>query len=426
MSIFNIVFYITAAFYVYVIGKLLDAFLGKKKFKITTTLGIYAAFYIATLVAFFVFGNPIINMATSLVFIMLMTLNYKANWKHKIFFSILTYIIMFASEELAYIIYTKLDVQTDIAEPQIIGIFAVMVISRVFVYVISLILSNRKRKTEDGTLPLFSWVVIVTIPVLTTYLTGTIIIHYEIYDSVVLILSIVALVVTNVVTFNLYDLLQKFFSSHFNKVIMENQMDSYKKQLDLIYTSQENSKALLHDMKNHMTVISEFLSQEDIESATGYLKDINKEISANSSKIITGNVEIDSILNYKVSQADKNGININIKSNIPKKLNIATFDLNIVLGNLLDNAIEATINGKSNRDIDISIKLEKGIVYIKTQNYTDKKPKMRNGVVVTSKKDKEHHGYGLKNVRNTVKKYDGDISLSYDDNVFESVVLLYN
>ena len=425
MGIYNIVFCITTAFYMYIISRLLDTFLGEKKCSFIIIILEYIAFYGSLIAVFFIHDNPIWNLTLSVTFILLLTTNYKSNWKHKIFFGVLTYIIMFASDEIVYIATQTSGLSIEGDNEEILNVF-VLVISRFIAYTFSLVLSNRKREIDSQTLPLLNWIVVFTIPVLTTFLTGTIIVHYEVFNSWVLIFSIIALVIINLIIFNLYDLLQKFFKSHFDEVIMKNQINSYKKQLDLIYTSQENSKALLHDMKNHLTIIGEFLRINDSESARKYLLDINKEMSVNTTRIITGNLEIDSILNYKSNQARKKGIRINIKSNIPRKLNISPFDLNIVLGNLIDNAIEATVMGKSKADIDISIKLEKGIVYIKTRNFYLKKPKYFNGEIVTSKMDKKAHGYGLKSVKSTVKKYNGDISLSYADNIFEVIVLLYN
>ena len=101
------------------------------------------------------------------------------------------------------------------------------------------------------------------------------------------------------------------------------------------------------------------------------------------------------------------------------------FDLCIIFGNLLDNAIEAC--SKMNnipKEIFIKVRMQHDIIYIYVKNTSYKYPKKIDGKFITSKKNKEYHGIGIESVRKSVEKYNGHLDFDYDNNMFRTTIII--
>ena len=97
-----------------------------------------------------------------------------------------------------------------------------------------------------------------------------------------------------------------------------------------------------HDMKNHMMTLSSLMAIGDRQELFEYMKKINANIETETVHVDTGNHYVDSILNYKIEEAIRAGAQVKVEIHIPDKLNIQAFDLNVIIGNLMDNAIEGS------------------------------------------------------------------------------------
>ena len=138
----------------------------------------------------------------------------------------------------------------------------------------------------------------------------------------------------------------------------------------------------------------------------------------------TGNDTVDSLLNYKLQKANEVLNQVETKISIPEQLRLRSFDLNVLLGNLLDNAIDASMQTEDKK-LKITIKLDKGILFLNICNSCQRIAERRNNFLETAKEDKVNHGIGLKNVHRIVKKYHGDIAFSYENNSMETNVMMY-
>ena len=140
----------------------------------------------------------------------------------------------------------------------------------------------------------------------------------------------------------------------------------------------------------------------------------------------SGNIVVDSILNYKLREAKNKGAQIELELKIPRELNIFPFDMGVILGNLLDNAITAVSKRDRERKIKVSMYFEKNTVYINIENTFDGNLIIEEGRYKTTNKDKFNHGFGLLSVKKILEKYNGEIHISSDGQVFTANVLLYN
>lgn len=201
----------------------------------------------------------------------------------------------------------------------------------------------------------------------------------------------------------------------------------YKKNYEDIDQMLKISGQRLHDMKNHFVVIKELCVQNNLSGIEEYVDDIYDEYFNQSFQEWTGNRIVDIILNQKKIIAERKGIEFNLEVKKIPEIKLSDIEICSLLGNLLDNAIEACEKQREEaRFIDVKMQAKKGFLFIKIKNSISSKPKIERGVFITSKKDKATHGYGLKSVNRIVKKYEGDISYTIEEETFEIRIYFYD
>ena len=194
------------------------------------------------------------------------------------------------------------------------------------------------------------------------------------------------------------------------------------KEVENIYNQMRGWK---HDYHNHIQVMKAYLALEKYSEMDIYLDDFAKDLTSIDTIIKTGNIMIDSILNSKLSMAISQDIKINAKGLVPRSINIAEIDLCVIIGNLMDNAIEATIKLEKSEDRFIRVYLRemKDQLYISVTNSVGGEVKKVNLEYISSKLGM-NHGFGLKRVDSIVNKYGGFINRQNEKGVFATEVIL--
>lgn len=199
--------------------------------------------------------------------------------------------------------------------------------------------------------------------------------------------------------------------------------ENYNKINDLY---QKNAKNF-HDFKNHVSTINRMLKVENYSKAESYVEELDDIAYSSPVTFYTGVDIVDAVLNNKVQEAKDKDIQITVQAVYLNDTRIKSVDICAILANLLDNAIEACIKieDKDKRYIDIVINCTTSVVVVKIINSIGEKPVKEKGRLITSKKAKGLHGYGLPSVKSSLKKYDGSISQEYTDKVFKTTVGMY-
>ena len=142
----------------------------------------------------------------------------------------------------------------------------------------------------------------------------------------------------------------------------------------------------------------------------------------------TGSAVLDTVLSAKIHEAQKQQIQLIPAIAIYEKLNIRTIDLALLLGNALDNAIEATANivDEAERKIYLSVKSYQNVLHIRVKNPVLEPVRIENNTVQTTKINREFHGLGISNMKSIVEKYDGTFSIESSDGVFILNIVLEN
>jgi len=180
-----------------------------------------------------------------------------------------------------------------------------------------------------------------------------------------------------------------------------------------------------HDYHNHIQTMKAFLTMGQEAEHHQYLNKLDADLTSVDTVLKTGNVMVDAILNSKISIAQANGININAKATVPGELSLSAIDLSIIIGNLLDNAIEACIKlpDETSRFIRIYVGRHKSMLYISVTNAMGEKPKKGNGDFHTTKKAL-FHGYGIKRIDRIAAKCGGYVNRQNEDGVFATEVMM--
>ena len=189
-------------------------------------------------------------------------------------------------------------------------------------------------------------------------------------------------------------------------------------------TYADNAK-LYHDLHNHIEAIYQCLIQGDTKEAVRYCEDLRTPVRQISQTVWTGDKALDYLISSKMALAEQEQIKTKVNIEYPHNTNIRSVDLTTVLGNLLDNALEAAKAAPENlRFLNLTIRRINAMLIIKVENGYGNTPVQENGKLLTSKKDKAFHGWGLKSVQTAADRYDGTIRTDYKDHVFQSVVTL--
>ena len=208
-----------------------------------------------------------------------------------------------------------------------------------------------------------------------------------------------------------------------DRKLLKHQLKLYQKQLALTEKSQKTICSLRHDMKYHITFLRSCLRKKDIPNALRYLDEIEKCIETSENFIHSGNYAVDSILNYYLGHATQLGCKLTTKIMVPPKLKISDFDLTILLGNLLENALDA-IRRVEKRTLDVYMNYEINILYISIYNSYDGVYKKNDRNYVSTKKDTKNHGYGLQNIQAILDKYNGISQFTAEQSTFRADIIL--
>ena len=218
-------------------------------------------------------------------------------------------------------------------------------------------------------------------------------------------------------------LLQRIMKREEDKtIIYQNKL--MKQQMDEIENIYMTMRGWRHDYHNHLQSLKGFLSLNKVEQMKDYLNELETDLDSIDTLYHSGNLQLDSILNAKLAIAEKGQIRIHCDASIPPQLHVSDLDLCVILGNLLDNAIESCrkIKDPDERFIRVYIGILKKQLYISITNATSETVKQRTDHYFTTKRG--DHGHGLKRVDQVVKKYDGYLNRQNEPGVFATEIIL--
>ena len=423
MGIYDWIYILTQPFATYIIYKFMHIFFDERQTTAKTEFMSYVIYMIFITGVYLLINIPIVMLVCNLGCFFLLTLNYYAPLLKKFMATLLIYIsLMFIEIILARFIsgYFEFETFSTNNYSSILGLVTIKLLS----FMLVLILKNFKNMKEGIEISAFNWISIILIPGVSIFIT-ILLLQAKNINNFYVFLSIILLFAINFITFYLYDNIAATFQIKIEQMQLIEQNKSYERQFSVMKEALENTNVIRHDFKHHLAVIHCFVELNQTEECLSYLNKLSEWTDKQSLYAKSGHPIIDSIINFKLDQAAAKKISVSVRLQIPKDLELSTFDLSTLLGNLLDNAIEATCKLPEKRMIQLTIQYQKGILLIQLKNSFNGIIRKSDNKILTTKKDAKQHGIGLRRISEVVEKYNGYLVMENDDHIFLTKIMLY-
>lgn len=198
-------------------------------------------------------------------------------------------------------------------------------------------------------------------------------------------------------------------------------VEKYYAEVETMYRKMRGWR---HDYHNHIQVLKANMSLGQYDQASEYLDGLEKDLTTVDTVLKTGNVMVDAILNSKLSMIREKNIAVDATAVVPGKLAVSGIDLSVLIGNLLDNAMEACMQVPKEQDrfIRIYVDIVKKQLYISVTNSMLGRAKRTGNGFLSGKAGS--HGFGLVRIDSIVSKYHGYINRQTENGVFATEVML--
>lgn len=202
------------------------------------------------------------------------------------------------------------------------------------------------------------------------------------------------------------------------------QNDLVTKHCEEVQNIYREMRGWRHDYHNHIQIMKAYRSLEQNDKLDDYLITLDADLTSVDNLIKSGNVMVDAILNSKLSLARSRNISINAKAVVPVELSTSELDLCVIIGNLLDNAMEACerLSDEAAKFIRVYIDIKREQLYISVTNTSGGETRKLNGRYLSSKS--RNHGFGLPRADRLVDKYGGYIKRRNEEGAFTSEIML--
>ena len=215
-----------------------------------------------------------------------------------------------------------------------------------------------------------------------------------------------------------------FFQNRLHKKLAAYQreiMETHYRETETMY---QEMRGWRHDFRNHLQLLKSYAQKGDLDAVQAYLAELEQDLSRVDPAVKTGNTMADAILNSKISLARSKGVPVRADARIPVKLSISDLDLCVILGNLFDNAIEASLAlPEDKRLIRVYMDMKGTQLYISFTNFTAAGKQRKLGRRFATTKG-EGHGLGLVRIDNIIDRLDGYLSRNSEDGAFTTEILI--
>ena len=214
------------------------------------------------------------------------------------------------------------------------------------------------------------------------------------------------------------------FSKQIDKRIAAYQrelIETHYQEVDNMYRKMRGWR---HDYRNHIQAMKVMAANGNMDGIKAYLDELDTDLNTVDTVVKTGNAMADAILNSKISLAQSKSIAVHCDAHIPVKLQISELDLCCILGNLFDNAIEASLSlPERERRIRVYMDMKGTQLYISFTNFTSGRKLNKVGNLFQTSKG-EGHGFGLVRIDNIIERLGGYLSRNSEDGAFTTEILI--
>lgn len=425
-----IAYFLFACFEIYTMD-ILFSNISKRKLK-GAHLAIFmiVAITVNTIVSYFFAGTGIMLLALGVVTAFVFALVYRVKVHFAIISSVLFVMIQAGAETIVTLLSGMFMGEETLGFLQNDEIFLGMgLICKFFAFFLVFFISKKIGKIDLGVSGGLSALLIIQ-PIATVFVTLVILkCTYELESipailfSAVAILMIAANLVTLFLIYRQKDYVESKAKLGFANEQIKNQLAHYEE----LYRYQSEIRTFRHDIKNKLLSVSGLLADGQTQSAIDAIKgEVDFLDEANNGVINSGNPAVDAVLQSKLAIAESKGITLDYSVKISDKITVDLLELGVLIGNALDNAIEAAegLGNGTEKTIFASIITMGGRIVVSVENPVEAQVDTKH--IGTAKADKLNHGYGLKSIKTIAQKYDGDVFVSCEGNIFTTSINICN
>lgn len=371
--------------------------------------------YCGTIIISETFHIPILNFLINTALIFLITIGYKGKILKKIVITFMVSILSSACDIAAYFIMSSA-IQKDY-------IFSVSYIFTVILFwVLERMISRFLVKDRFIPLKINESIVLFIIPLCSLVLLYCVTIS-GIGTEYLYLIGICVLIICFII-FYIYHFFLNHIDDRYKNKILSECLNGYINELELMKKSELKVEGMRHDLKNHLIELKSLAGNGDPKEVIKYVDSMFEDLPSGKKHSRTGSYELDSLINYLVEEEGKDLLDVNVKVTVPESIEINKYKLNIILGNLLQNAIEAAKASK-NKYLSLNVRYDRNILIIEIENSYSNDIVFQKEDLISTKKDKDQHGIGLRNVKRIVKEQNGVIDIKTENERFIVKVMLF-
>lgn len=392
-------------------------------------LGWCGYFFCLNLLSYLFIEFPLVNGICSLcIMLIVFCCLYDGKMQNKFIIVFSIVILGIISEAIVGFVYVLIGV--DIRGKEMwkndyicIGSIISKLINFIFVRIIVIISKTtnqiRIRRTE--------WAELFVVPV------GSLIIFYVIawdnnfFITIPEIVTFTVLLIINILSYYVYQRMQMQTEKMLENELLKQQSEYYKARYEDAEKQWSSLRKIRHDMKNDYVLQLNYLENQRYEELRNIYEKVLGKLTWENNLIHTGNIGIDSIVNVKTEMAREMNITVNSKADVLGKICTDHGDMNILFGNLFDNAIEAVSKmPEGARKIDLKIRADETAMLIEMGNsFAGIMKRDAEGGISTTKEDRNNHGLGIKLIKKVVDKYHGMFEINTSNDYFAVKIFLY-
>ncbi|MBR5058092.1 MAG: GHKL domain-containing protein [Clostridiales bacterium] len=364
-----------------------------------------------------------VNFAISILLILMLTIGFHAPLKKKILAALLVNLMIALSETVIAVLigFKQFSFLQKGANNDNIPLFLSLLLFWAIMTLTQWLITRKKRKDK------IAWKVVILEVLVTSVVVFELIavcLRREKISDIEPAILFAAECTVYLMIF-LKDTMDALYTSRQEGNLIKQEKEFYRREAAIIEKKHGLEQQFRHDMKNRIQVLRNIAKTNNVDELNKYLSELETRQKQNVAFSDTGNLIIDSIINSKLQDAADKGIEVSVRTQLPNDLEANSDDMVVILGNLLDNAIEACERVAGNKYVHFVMKYEMDCIFITIHNSFDGIVKNYDNGFRTRKEDSEHHGIGLRSVKKTIDEYNGSIDFSCEEKDFGVNVLLY-
>ena len=368
-----------------------------------------------------------INFGIILLLVLAISMLYKMKWYNHIFLSVLA-ITLVSMAEIVVAVLSSIVLQLDMAilktGPYL---FSGMLLSKmVIVIVITIIRCGNRTLPLKRSLPLWGFIVFVLFASIVNAFIALdymyMIINHPI-KQILTILSVSFLILINILLFYVIAKINESFETQHNLDTAKQLIEFQKASYQTLFENQKEVRKLRHDLKHAMVGVWHHLEHQQLQEATDFVKEYLQILEENSQSSFSGYSIIETVVDMKRREALKDNITLEHEISFSETLQADTIDLSVLIGNALDNAIEATKQVTHQpKVVTVSITYKQDTLLMVIKNPVNTRVDVE--CLTSTKKEKDRHGFGILQMKQLAQKYNGEVFFECTDAQFKTSILI--